>query len=93
MGSFMIGVLGTTGPRLLDACPLIAAETSALLILQMVSALLHLVQRQTVGDIVFLVLLLFFAGMMVVQFFVVLATYPETKGYSLEEMQRKLGIE
>ncbi|HEV3197272.1 MAG TPA: sugar porter family MFS transporter [Bryobacteraceae bacterium] len=35
----------------------------------------------------------FFAAMMVVQFFVVLATYPETKGYSLEEMQRKLGIE
>jgi SP family arabinose:H+ symporter-like MFS transporter len=35
----------------------------------------------------------FFAVMMAVQFFVVLATYPETKGYSLEEMQRKLGIE
>jgi sugar porter (SP) family MFS transporter len=35
----------------------------------------------------------FFAAMMAVQFFVVLATYPETKGYSLEEMQRKLGIE
>jgi len=35
---------------------------------------------------------LFFAAMMVVQFFVVLAVYPETKGYSLEEMQVKLGI-
>jgi sugar porter (SP) family MFS transporter len=35
----------------------------------------------------------FFAVMMVVQFFVVYATYPETKGHSLEEMQRKLGIE
>jgi MFS family permease len=35
---------------------------------------------------------LFFALMMVVQFFVVLSVYPETKGYSLEEMQRKLGI-
>jgi len=34
----------------------------------------------------------FFAAMMVVQFFVVLAVYPETKGYTLEEMQRKLGI-
>ena len=34
----------------------------------------------------------FFAAMMVVQFFVVLAIYPETKGYSLEEMQKKLGI-
>jgi SP family arabinose:H+ symporter-like MFS transporter len=35
----------------------------------------------------------FFAVMMVVQFFVVLTTYPETKGHTLEEMQRKLGIE
>jgi sugar porter (SP) family MFS transporter len=35
---------------------------------------------------------LFFAVMMVVQFFVVLAVYPETKGFTLEEMQRKLGI-
>jgi sugar porter (SP) family MFS transporter len=34
----------------------------------------------------------FFAVMMVAQFFVVLATYPETKGYSLEEMQKKLGV-
>jgi MFS transporter, SP family, arabinose:H+ symporter len=33
----------------------------------------------------------FFAVMMVVQFFVVLSTYPETKGYTLEEMQHKLG--
>jgi SP family arabinose:H+ symporter-like MFS transporter len=35
---------------------------------------------------------LFFAVMMIVQFLVVLTTYPETKGYSLEEMQKKLGI-
>jgi sugar porter (SP) family MFS transporter len=34
----------------------------------------------------------FFSVMMVVQFFVVLTVYPETKGVSLEEMQRKLGI-
>jgi len=34
----------------------------------------------------------FFSAMMVVQFFVVLFVYPETKGVSLEEMQRKLGI-
>jgi SP family arabinose:H+ symporter-like MFS transporter len=32
----------------------------------------------------------FFALMMVLQFFVVLFIYPETKGISLEEMQRKL---
>jgi SP family arabinose:H+ symporter-like MFS transporter len=34
----------------------------------------------------------FFATMMAVQFFVVLFFYPETKGVSLEEMQKKLGI-
>ncbi len=34
-----------------------------------------------------------FACFMVVQFFVVLFFYPETKGYSLEEMQHRLGIE
>ena len=34
----------------------------------------------------------FFAAMMVAQFFVVLFVYPETKGVSLEEMQRKLKI-
>jgi SP family arabinose:H+ symporter-like MFS transporter len=35
----------------------------------------------------------FFALMMVLQFFVVLFVYPETKGLTLEEMQKKLGIE
>jgi MFS transporter, SP family, arabinose:H+ symporter len=35
----------------------------------------------------------FFGAMMVVQFFVVLSFYPETKGYTLEEMQQRLGIE
>ena len=34
----------------------------------------------------------FFAVMMVVQFFVVAAKFPETKGISLEDMQKKLGI-
>ena len=34
----------------------------------------------------------FFAAMMVAQFFVVLALYPETKGVSLEEMQRRMRI-
>jgi SP family arabinose:H+ symporter-like MFS transporter len=35
----------------------------------------------------------FFAVMMVLQFFVVLLLYPETKGITLEAMQAKLGIE
>lgn len=34
----------------------------------------------------------FFSAMMVLQFFVVLFVYPETKGYTLEEMQKRLGI-
>ena len=34
----------------------------------------------------------FFSVMMVLQFFVVLFVYPETKGLSLEEMQKKLAI-
>jgi MFS transporter, SP family, arabinose:H+ symporter len=34
----------------------------------------------------------FFSAMMAVQFFVVLFWYPETKGVTLEEMQKKLGI-
>jgi sugar porter (SP) family MFS transporter len=34
----------------------------------------------------------FFAVMTALQFFVVLFVYPETKGFTLEEMQKKLGI-
>jgi MFS transporter, SP family, arabinose:H+ symporter len=34
----------------------------------------------------------FFSLMMVLQFFVVFFVYPETKGFTLEEMQKKLGI-
>jgi MFS transporter, SP family, arabinose:H+ symporter len=34
----------------------------------------------------------FFAFMMVIQFFVVLVVFPETKGISLEQMEKKLGI-
>jgi MFS transporter, SP family, arabinose:H+ symporter len=34
----------------------------------------------------------FFAAMTTLQFFVVLFVYPETKGITLEQLQRKLGI-
>lgn len=64
MGAFIVGFLGTAGPRLLDAPPLRAAETSTLLALQILSASLHLTQNQMAGDIAFLVLLLFFVGAM-----------------------------
>jgi hypothetical protein len=36
---------------------------------------------------------IFFAAMMVLQFFVVLFFFPETKQVSLEELQRKLQID
>ena len=35
----------------------------------------------------------FFAAMMLLQFVLVLVLLPETKGISLEQIQRKLGIE
>lgn len=35
----------------------------------------------------------FFSAMMVLQFFVVLLFYPETKGVTLEEMQKRLGVQ
>jgi MFS family permease len=35
----------------------------------------------------------FFAAMMVAQFFVVALFFPETKGFTLEEMQYRLGID
>jgi sugar porter (SP) family MFS transporter len=35
----------------------------------------------------------FFSAMMALQFFVVLFIYPETKGVTLEQMQKKLGID
>jgi SP family arabinose:H+ symporter-like MFS transporter len=35
----------------------------------------------------------FFAAMMLLQFFIVLFIYPETKNLSLEQMQRQMGID
>lgn len=65
MGSFVIGFLGTAGPRLLEAKPVSAAEAVTLLVLQISSALSHLAQRQFAGDFLFLMLLLFFLGSLV----------------------------
>ena len=64
MGSFIIGFLGTAGPRLLDARPLGGVEISMLFAMDLLSALLHLAQNQIAGDVVFLVLLLSFLGFM-----------------------------
>ncbi len=60
MGSFIVGFLGTAGPRLLDARPFRATETFSLVSLQLVSAALHFSQRRNLGDTVFLVTLVLF---------------------------------
>ena len=60
MGAFIIGFLGTAGPRLLDAQPLSAREFGALLVLEIFSAALHLAHLPRSGDLVFLALLLAF---------------------------------
>ena len=60
MGSFIIGFLGTAGPRLLDAPPFAAIETLLLLLLQLAAAVFHLNQRRNLGDLVFLGALVLF---------------------------------
>lgn len=62
MGSFILGFLGTAGPRLLEARPFRPIETFSLLGLQTLSAVLHLIRRQDGGDMLFLILLLLFLG-------------------------------
>jgi sugar transport protein len=53
----------------------------------LISGLLPLMAEKSGG-----VPFVFFAVMMVVQFVVVLVVYPESKGVSLEQMQRNLAI-
>ena len=62
MGSFVIGFLGTAGPRLFEAPPFRPIEGLTLFVLQATSGLLHLVHRPLAGDLLFLALLLFFLG-------------------------------
>src|SRR5262245_22725912 len=64
MGSFIIGFLGTAGPRLLYTHPFAGIEISMLFAIELLSASLHFAQNQFAGDTVFLVLLLSFLGMM-----------------------------
>jgi uncharacterized protein involved in response to NO len=63
MGSFIVGFLGTAGPRLLEAKPFRAPEISTLIVLQFSSGLLHLARRQTAGDFLFEGVLLVFLGL------------------------------
>jgi len=65
MGSFIIGFLGTAGPRLLDARPFVAGETYLLVLLQFLGAAFHLNQRRKLGDIAFLLALILFLSFVV----------------------------
>ena len=60
MGSFVIGFLGTAGPRLLAAEPLHAWEAISFLLCQLAIATAHLLRQQFVGDLLFLALVFFF---------------------------------
>ncbi len=62
MGSFIIGFLGTAGPRLLDAPPFRRIETFLLLAGQLIAAALHLNRERNAGDVVFVVTLILFLG-------------------------------
>jgi uncharacterized protein involved in response to NO len=62
MGSFIIGFLGTAGPRLLDAPPFASLETIGLAALQCLSAVFHLTQNRNLADVTFLVTLILFLG-------------------------------
>jgi uncharacterized protein involved in response to NO len=63
MGSFILGFLGTAGPRLLDAPPFASLETIGLVVLQCLSAAFHLTQNCNQGDVTFLVMLILFLGL------------------------------
>lgn len=65
MGSFVLGFLGTAGPRLLDAPPLGMVEVATLILLQLAIAGLHLARQQLLGDLLFLALLLLFLAILV----------------------------
>jgi sugar porter (SP) family MFS transporter len=66
-----------------------AAITSLLWLLDIAVSLSFPVLADVSGASVFV----FFAAMMVLQFFLVLKYLPETKGVSLEELQKQLGVE
>jgi uncharacterized protein involved in response to NO len=62
LGGFVIGFLGTAMPRLLSAPPLRGWETWTLVVIHLTVAGLHIGHQLLLGDIAFVVLLLFFGG-------------------------------
>ena len=63
-GGFIIGFLGTAMPRMLSAKPLRVAETGALLAVHLMMVVAFMFSNSRVGDVLFLILLLAFAGCM-----------------------------
>lgn len=68
IGAFIVGFLGTAGPRMMGAPRLHPAELAAFLALHLASGLSHLTGRVAVGDILFLALLSGFALSLGVRF-------------------------
>lgn len=64
MGAFIIGFLGTAGPRLLASRGLSVAELAILLALYGATMSVHTTGQVIAGDVLFLALLLSFAGML-----------------------------
>ncbi len=65
LSGYVLGFLGTAMPRLLSAPPLRAAELWPLVVLHALCAGLHIGHQVVAGDVVFVVLLLTFAGCMI----------------------------
>jgi uncharacterized protein involved in response to NO len=62
MGSFVLGFLGTAGPRMLSAPPLSLREVGAIFTLDLLAAGFHTVDAHRIGDICFVACLLGFVG-------------------------------
>jgi uncharacterized protein involved in response to NO len=68
MASFIIGFLGTAGPRITSAGPFSLPETAAIFTLDLLAAGLHLGEAHRAGDICFLGCLLFFVRTIGIRF-------------------------
>jgi uncharacterized protein involved in response to NO len=66
-GAFIFGFLGTAMPRLLSAPPLGARNVLPLLTLHLSMLVAYAIQKTFVGDVLFLVILIFFAGLMLMR--------------------------
>jgi uncharacterized protein involved in response to NO len=62
MGSFVLGFLGTAGPRILSAPPLTQREVGAIFTLDLLAAGFHSAEAHQSGDVCFVACLLVFMG-------------------------------